>query len=100
MTDIVIALFGLLAAVLTAAVPVIVGLLAPYIKSKNSLQMTEEIEKLVQTAVTAAEQMYVGAKQGKKKKDYVIEFLSANGISLDEENITALIEAAVYTLKN
>ena len=49
-------------------------------------------------AVAAAEQIYVGSGRGEEKKAYVIDWLRSHGITVDEEKLDALIEAAVYEL--
>lgn len=48
----------------------------------------------------AAEQIYRGSGRGEEKKAYVLNWLAEHGITLDEERIDALIEAAVYELNH
>ena len=48
--------------------------------------------------MTAAEQVFTGAGRGDEKKAYVIDWLRSHGITVDEEKLDALIEAAVYEL--
>ena len=91
-TPVVQALIGLLSAI-------IVCFVIPYIKSKTNAQEQEELAAWVKIAVTAAEQIYKGAGRGKEKKAYVIAWLNANGMTLDDESVNAMIEAAVYELK-
>lgn len=92
-TNIIEAAAALIAAVITCFV-------IPYIKSKTTAQQQAQINGWVKIAVAAAEQVYTGSKRGSEKKQYVIDFLKEHGITLDEARVDALIEAAVYDLKN
>lgn len=91
-TTIIEAVFGLLAAVITAIV-------IPYIKSRTTAQQQEQINAWVRIAVTAAEQIYVGSGRGDEKKEYVVTWLQEHGVTVDESKLDAMIEAAVYNLK-
>lgn len=86
------------AAVLLAAV--ITYVVVPYIKSKTSDSQQRQINAFVQIAVAAAEQVYTGSGQGQAKKAYVLEWLREHGITIDEAQLDAMIEAAVYGLKS
>lgn len=92
-TNIVQAIFALIAAIITCIV-------IPWIKSKTNKEQQEEIKQWVKIAVAAAEQIFVGQGRGKEKKEWVIEFLSKYNLKVDMDAIDALIEAAVYELKN
>ncbi len=92
-TPIVEALFALFAAIITAIV-------IPYIRSKTNAQQQAEINAWVKIAVNAAEQIFNGSGRGPEKKAYVLAFLMEHGMKLDEEKLDAMIEAAVYDLKN
>lgn len=92
-TTIIEAVFALVAAVITAIV-------IPYIKSKTTAQQQAEINAWVKIAVAAAEQIYTGSGRGEEKKAYVLNWLAEHGVTLDEERINALIEAAVYDLNH
>lgn len=92
-TPIIVAFFGLISAVLTVIV-------APLIKAKTTAQQQAEIQLLVNIAVAAAEQIFVGSGKGEEKKAYVLEWLAARGITVDMDVLNAMIEAAVYALKN
>ena len=85
------AVAALIAALITAFV-------SPYIKSKTTAEQQKEINAWVKIAVAAAEQIYVGSGRGEEKKAYVIDWLRSHGITVDEEKLEALIEAAVYEL--
>ena len=90
-TPIFVAVAALIAALMTAFV-------IPYIKSKTTAEQQKEINAWVKIAVAAAEQIYVGSGRGEEKKAYVIDWLRSHGITVDEEKLDALIEAAVYEL--
>ena len=91
-TPIIEAAFMLIAAVITAVI-------VPYIRSKTTDTQRAELQALARIAVTAAEQPYVGTGKGKEKKAYVLEWLNERGITVDSEKLDAMIESAVYSLK-
>lgn len=92
-TTIIEAVFALASAVITAIV-------IPYIKSRTTAQQQAEINAWVKIAVAAAEQIYTGSGRGEEKKAYVLNWLAEHGITMDEDRINALIEAAVYDLNH
>lgn len=92
-TNIIEAVFALIAVVVTAIV-------IPYIKSKTTANQQAQINAWVKIAVAAAEQIYVGSGLGADKKAHVVNFLKSKGITLDVESIDAMIEAAVYELEH
>lgn len=83
--------------VLIAAV--VIYVLMPYIKSRITAEQQSQITAWVKIAVTAAEQIYTGSGMGQEKKAYVIRWLSKRGIIVHDEEIDAMIESAVYALK-
>ena len=84
---------ALIAATITAVV-------IPYIKSRTTAQQQAEINAWVRIAVAAAEQIYRGNGRGEEKKAYVLNWLAERGVTLDEDRLDALIEAAVYELNH
>lgn len=86
-------------AVLTLIAAVITAIVIPYIKSRTTAQQQEQINAWVRIAVSAAEQIYTGSGRGEEKKEYVISWLREHGITVDEDKLNAMIEAAVYDLK-
>ena len=92
-TPIVEAVFAPIGAVITAVV-------VPYIRSRTTAQRQAELSGWVRTAVSAAEQIYTGSGRGSEKKSYVLDWLNEHGVTVDESRLDALIEAAVYELKN
>ncbi len=87
------AAFALIAAIITAVV-------VPYIKSRTTATQQAEIAAWVRIAVTAAEQVYTGTGRGAEKKAFVVNWLEQHGITLDGIKLDAMIESAVYELKN
>lgn len=92
-TPIIEAVAALIAVIITAVV-------IPYIKSKTTTQQQAQINAWVKIAVAAAEQIYKGSGRGEEKKEYVINWLEDRGFTLDEDEVDALIESAVYELNN
>ena len=78
---------------------IITCVLIPYIKSKTTTEQQKEINAWVKIAVSAAEQLFTGSGRGEEKKAYVIAWLKERGITVDEAELDALIEAAVYELE-
>lgn len=87
------AVFALMSVGITAVV-------IPYIRSRTTAQQRNELNAWVKIAVSAAEQLYKGSGRGAEKKDYVLEWLAAHGVTVDEDKLDALIEAAVFELKS
>lgn len=86
-------------AILTLIVALVVTFLIPYLKKNVSGKELEEIIKWVRIAVQAAEMIFAESGMGKKKKEYVLDFLEAHGVTYDAEQLDALIESAVLELK-
>ena len=87
-------------AILALVAVVITSIIIPYIKKKTSVEQQKEIVSWVKIAVMAAEQIYVGTGRGPEKKLYVIEWLADRNITVDTNEIDALIESAVFELNN
>ena len=77
---------------------VITCILVPFISSKTTAEQQKEINAWVKIAVAAAEQIFTGSGRGEEKKEYVIAWLKERGFVVDEGELDALIEAAVYEL--
>lgn len=85
-------------AVVAVVCAVVTCVLIPYIKSKTTTEQQKEINAWVKIAVSAAEQIYTGSGRGEEKKAYVLEWLQSHGVTVDDEKLDAMIEAAVYEL--
>lgn len=84
---------------ITLICAVISTFLIPWIKSKTNEKQREMIKGWVSVAVAAAEQIYRYSEDSYEKYHYVRDFLLSRGITYDENEIEALIEAEVYRLK-
>lgn len=85
-------------AVVAVVCAVVTCVLIPYIKSKTTSEQQKEINGWVKIAVSAAEQIFSGSGRGEEKKQYVIQWLRDRGITVDQEKLDAMIEAAVYEI--
>ena len=76
------------------------GLIVPWLKLKIGNEKIKDIELWVSVAVAAAEQMKVAGllPDGQEKKTYVLQFIRDKGITITDEELDALIEAAVYEI--
>lgn len=95
-------LFVILKAVLTVAIMVGIRYFVPWAKNAIDTSKLAIVAELIETAVKAAEQTITGTKTGAEKKAIVVKFikeqLTAKNISISDEQIDALIEAAVYAM--
>ena len=67
----------------------------PYIKGKISQQQYDKLMEAVRIAVAAAEQIFTSPQSGADKKQYVQEFLAAQGYDVSQQEIDTMIEATV-----
>lgn len=72
--------------------------LLPLLRSKANEQKQKKINNWVKIAVTAAQQLFTH-EQTAEKKEYVMNWLNQKDITFDTNKIDAMIEAAVYELK-
>lgn len=74
----------------------------PILQSKVSVEQLSTLKQVANIAVYAAEQLF-GAKAGKDKKAYALDYakklLSKFNLTFDEEAVDAVIEAQVKELK-
>ena len=95
-------LFEILKAVVIVAVMVVTRYVVPWIKSKISESQYAVVVALIETAVAAAEQTITAEGSGEEKKAQVLEYvqteLAERGITITDEQLDTLIEAAVYAL--
>lgn len=85
-------------AVIMLAAALITTFFIPWIKGKIDAQKLAKIERWVEIAVGAAEQIYKESGMGAIKKEYVLSFLAKKGLSIDTESLDAMIEATVREL--
>ena len=91
-------IFQVALAVIAILSSLVTYVLIPYIKKKNTAQDFERIKKWVNVSVAAAQQLYKVIGGDFDRKQYVVEFLKAMGVTLSNEQINVLIEAAVFEL--
>ena len=91
-TQIVVAVIGLLTALLTT-------LVIPYIRAKTTQAKWDSAMYWVTLAVEGAEKIYKDQGLGKIKKEYVEKFLREHNIKLDEQQLDIAIEAAVLQMQ-
>jgi len=91
LTPIFTALIALIGAIITYFV-------IPVLKGKISANNWNEIVKWIKIAVNAAEQMKAAGIITGPKKDFVITFLKNEGITITDQELDALIEAAVFEI--
>lgn len=93
--------FDILKLVVTICCALITIYIIPLIKKMNNNKDMDDIYNIVLSTVKAAEQTMTG---GQVKKKYVmnaiVEFCNAKNIKITVDQISDLIEAAVYTIKN
>lgn len=99
MTKIVLAVIGLLAAIVTKFLIPLLQTKLKLDKSKLTENQAYLLRLAISTAVTAAEQLYK-SEEGQKKKAYVLSQLESQGYKVDGAAIDAAIEAAVFELHN
>lgn len=84
--------------VLTILGLIITYFVVPWLKTKLSNEKLTEIETWVTIAVAAAEQLKKAGKLTTPKKDHVLKFIKDKGITITDQELEALIEAAVFEL--
>lgn len=96
-------LFEILKAVIVLVIILIAKYLVPWIKLQVEGTKHEWLLKWVELAVRSAEQTILGDKTGPEKKTIVTKFLKEQlqqkNISISDEQLNTLIEAAVYAMK-
>lgn len=88
----------ILQAFVALVVVVISVFVLPYFKSITTAEQRSDIQAWVKIAVAAAEQIFKGSGRGAEKKQFVLEWLYGHGLTVDDSQIDAMIEAAVYEL--
>ena len=95
LTQIVVALIGLLGIIITSVV-------VPMVKANTSVKTQVIIANIIKTAVYAAQQIYTPEQWEEKKRfamEQAIRGLEQYGVTLDEDTISDAIEAALKEIK-
>ena len=76
---------------------ILTAYIIPLLKQSLSSKQLENVRLAVNTSVRAAEMLF-GTEQGEAKKKWVLDYLASQNIVVDEKQLNALIEEAVYEL--
>ena len=76
----------------------ILPMFARFLKEKLTEEQRKKLAEWARVAVAAAEQLYKGSGKGAEKKKYVENFLLSKGITVNTEELQAIIEGEVYKL--
>ena len=88
-------LFDLIIVCLTIIGGLVTYYIIPYVKSKTTVEQRKDLIFYTQLAIKLAESIYNKEGQGKLKKEYVINWLSKQGIVFTEEQVSNLIDSVV-----
>lgn len=95
-------IFNILMLIISIVSMLVARYLIPWIKSRMSHETLDMAKRIAEIAVLAAQQIHweqSGAERKKYAISYVHDFCSTHGIEISEEQIDALIEAAVKSMK-
>ena len=100
-TPIVEGIIGLVVAIISA---IIIPKIRVWVNNNLTVKQIDIIKIIVQSAVSAAEQIYARSeKAGSSKKKFVMEYaknkLAEIGLTIDEKEIEVYLEQAVLELK-
>ena len=94
--------FDILKIVVSVCAALITAFVIPYLKTVSEDKKYKKLVDMVEVAVKAAEQTFRETGQGAAKKEEVTSFVVAwmreHGISITQEQLSQLIEAAVYQM--
>lgn len=90
----------IIVAVIELTVGILIGFAIPFFLAKTPEGQRKKALFLVAVAVKAAEQIFKGTGRGEEKKAWVLEKLSKWNITLDLDILDAMVESAVYEIKN
>ena len=76
---------------------ILTAYIIPLLKQSLSSKQLENVRLAVNTSVRAAEMLF-STKEGEAKKQWVLDYLASQNIVVDEDQLNALIEEAVYEL--
>ena len=76
---------------------ILTAYIIPLLKQSLSSKQLENVRLAVNTSVRAAEMLF-STEQGEAKKKWVLDYLASQNIVVDEKQLNALIEEAVYEL--
>ena len=75
----------------------------PWLKSNTSVKQQQELNGIFDVVVAAAQQLFGESGRGPERREYALKclqaWLSTRGIKLDVDRLDAMLEAAVFRLK-
>lgn len=93
-------LVNIILAIIAFLGSIITGVLVPYIKKTKNKNNMMLLKLVVDTLVTAAEEIFVGKGKGDEKYRWVYDELVKRYPKIDEKEAKILIESAVNELHN
>lgn len=94
--------FNILKIVVSVVMALVAYYVIPYIKRRIESDRYNELLKMIDKAVRAAEQAIKGSDMGALKKENVMTYITSwaekVGISITQDQLSQLIEAAVFEL--
>lgn len=90
LTDLINAVIALIGALLT-------WFFIPWLKARTTESERQNLENWARIAVAAAQQLY-WQSDGETRKQWVLDFLEERGFNIEDEKVSAAIEAAVMDL--
>lgn len=90
---------GIIVLAISLTVALATAFLLPQLRARLSAEQFAHLKLWVRIAVQAAEMIYVGTGRGAEKKEHVLKFLRERGLTVNMDEIDALIESTVYELK-
>lgn len=95
--------FSILKIVVSVCAALVTVYVIPYLKTLRTDKRYAQLLDMVAIAVRAAEQTITESGQGAVKKERVIEFVQewmmAQGVNITYEQLSELVEGAVYSMK-
>lgn len=70
----------------------------PLLRAKLGEARFQRLQRWIETAVAAAEQLF-GSGEGARKKDWVLSLLLDRGLVKQADEVTALLESEVFRLQ-
>lgn len=96
--------FSILQIVVSVCMIIVMRYVIPYLKAKLQSVIDESLWNAIMREVKSVEQTITGSKMGAIKKEEVIQriygWANKHGIEITDEQISQLIEAAVFIMKN
>ena len=97
-------LYAILRVVVTASIVIVMRYVVPILKHKLMKAVGENVYNEIVTQVRSVEQTIKGSGKGSIKKetvvDRILDWATKHGINISYDQISELIEAAVFAMNN